>query len=41
MDEQLDRCLQCEHYEEDQLEYNYCHVCVMDHDCYKQKDDKK
>lgn len=41
MDEPFEHCPQCKHYNEDQSEYHYCHVCVMDHDCYQKKDDSE
>ena len=30
-------CEQCDHYYEDQSEYHWCHMCDMEHDCYKEK----
>ncbi len=41
MDDPFDHCPQCKHYAEEQLEYHFCHVCVMDHDCFQQKDEKE
>lgn len=30
-------CPDCKHYNEEQIEYHYCHVCEMDHDCFEPK----
>lgn len=35
-----DRCQYCVHLNDDQSEYHYCHICCMEYDCFKQKDDK-
>ena len=31
-----DKCERCMHFYEDQSEYHYCHVCDMEHDCFKE-----
>ena len=41
MNEIFEPCQQCEHYNENQSEYHYCHVCVMEYDCFKQKAEEK
>ena len=41
MNDPFEHCPQCKHYDEDQSEYHYCHVCVMDHDCYQKKEDSE
>lgn len=35
-----ERCNYCTHATEDQSEYHFCHVCEMDHDCFKPRTDK-
>lgn len=36
----LEHCKQCFHYDED-LEYDYCHMCVMEHNYFKPKQEEK
>lgn len=30
-----ERCMTCQHYDEDQSEYHFCYACGMEYDCYK------
>lgn len=34
----LERCRSCVHANDMTTDYDYCHVCVMERDCYKPKD---
>lgn len=35
------KCQQCVHFYEEQIEYHYCHVCEMEYDCFKPIDKMK
>ena len=38
----MTKCETCEHFNEDNAEYDYCHMCQMlVHECYKPKQTEK
>ena len=35
----FEHCRSCVHADDMDTDYDYCHVCIMEHDCYKPKED--
>lgn len=35
----FEHCRSCVHADDMDAEYDYCHVCIMERDCYKPKED--